>query len=256
MEEFTHFSEHQELMYLMIRPLELESLDMGQLCKGFPKLEEVRVFMGGIDFDFRSTPSDMQFRHVEVDLQDVAMTSQVTRLAEIYQDFCRDRYVCSGDISTVEEWRHLVDQNEAPSWYRNEDWAMEVPKEWEYYSLDKAQQNFLPLEPLYYRTWPEHCHFQERNFLGHERWLQLAGNPEDVRPLQLRIAHTREYYEALEGMPKMRRMAVVRLLGDVGDLWIDHAVEVGKTKKRPASLFRLKPLYNASPSLLSGCRVG
>lgn len=231
-----------DLRYLMIPACSIEFLDLGHLREVFfSELKEIKVYMGGIDLDFRASDDDEHVRHVEVDLQDTALVNEVARVAHKYM-IARSFKSCAtvADLNVAEEWEILVsntrDHNwEDPLYQRNRCWESRHTVPCHYTSLDKERQHWLPLTPGCGENWRETQWFIECTFVGFERWHELSGDhPVDSGPTELSIAHTKQFYEHLETMPRVRRVAIVKLLGNVGGLWLEHAVGVGRTSNRPS----------------------
>lgn len=227
-----------ELRYLMIRPAELHSMNMRTLFLMFPRLKVVKVFMGGIDFDYRRSSEDMHIRHVEVDLEDENMNNKVSAFIPVYCAGLALDMRFKSVYALNNEWRLLTQDTEDikfddDCWRRNTRAAFKATDLCEYSSLDKEGHHFIPTRYHLRSEWKEYLRIQERNYIGYPRWFHLTGAAWDAEPQHLRIAHTREYYQALERMPAMKRVAILRLLGDVGDLWSEHSVVVGAIRAVP-----------------------
>lgn len=224
-----------QVQYLMIRTHELGTTHLSNLCWMFPHLKEVKVYMGGIDLDCRGSTEDKNVRYVEVDLEDRRMVDKVSNFVQAYDmatstaraheyAFVPDRLI-EWQLFTIDPVSIARDH---PCWRRNRDIFLPQYSH-VYFSLDQEEHFFNPVRYSGGRTWAEHRHTQEARYLGALEWCRLAGVPEmDLTDIpHFHMVHTKEYYQALETMPKLIRVAVIRLLGDVSTLWSEHSVSIG-----------------------------
>ncbi|KAI1848728.1 hypothetical protein JX266_005587 [Neoarthrinium moseri] len=250
------------LRHLMVRHEDLWDLDMRRLCDEFPNLGQgtLTFYLGGVDLDFRKTMSnDEPVCHILIDLMDRGKMEKMTALI---QDFCaeypqRRKYgnglwVGRVGVHPIEddveaEWTFLClmaqgrkEEIGGKPFARNrrrcfgKDWS--DGRASSIHTLDTKHMHFLAVscEDL---PWSMQCRHHEIQALGEDRWRQLVGNlDQSICKLHVQFARTKQHHEALASMPQMRQVAIVRILGDVGDLdasfWED-VVEIGKTKERP-----------------------
>ncbi|KAH8664420.1 hypothetical protein BX600DRAFT_540953 [Xylariales sp. PMI_506] len=220
---------------LMLRRDTLALLNVRALMRPFPDLQTITFYLGGVDLDARVVASEQTCRHVLVDMGDKVQVGKITSLinrtcGEAAAFGGRSLYSKVQRIDTMEEWRSICQraQDRLPQgFWRNIGGRGRMDMGAEYYRLDGGRYRFAggagaaatSLVP-----WSRMCRIQEQFWLG-DRYAELAGVDHE-NDIGLQMAHTEAYCMALEGIPEMRQVAMIRILGDLVGIPLDNVVQL------------------------------